>query len=223
MGNLFSVSELTKKYGRKTVLSNVGFDIPYGNIVGLLGLNGAGKSTLFNIIAGFIGYEGRIDGIKSTEVSYMSTDNLLFNDKTVKGMINFYKDFAPGFDYLQAFADFTLLKINIKKPIGQLSAGQKRIVSFVLAVNCKAKVYLFDEPLTNLDIIYRDFLIKRLISSIDESKIYLISSHELLELEPIFSHILIIRENELSPLYDVDEIRDGGQSVSQFYKEAVTC
>lgn len=223
MENSFSVSELTKKYGRKTVLDKIGFDIPYGNIVGILGLNGAGKSTLFNVIAGFIGYQGKIDKLNTGDISYMPTDNLLFNDKTVKGMVNFYRDFVPDFDYRQALSDFTVLHINVKKLISQLSAGQKRIISFVLAVNCKAKVYLFDEPLTNLDIIYRDFLINRLITSINGSKLYLISSHELLELEPIFSHIMIISGNKLSQLYDVDEIRDEGKSVSQFYKEAVVC
>lgn len=49
---MIEVRELVKKYGNKTVLDHVSFDVKDGEILGLLGPNGAGKSTTMNIITG---------------------------------------------------------------------------------------------------------------------------------------------------------------------------
>ena len=63
---MIKVNNLTKKYGSKTVLDNVSFEINAGEIVGFLGPNGAGKSTTMNIITGYIASTSgsvSIDGI----------------------------------------------------------------------------------------------------------------------------------------------------------------
>jgi len=49
---ILEVKDVSKKYGKKQVLSGVSFDIEEGDIFGLIGPNGAGKSTLINIITG---------------------------------------------------------------------------------------------------------------------------------------------------------------------------
>ncbi len=221
MENDFCIEGISKRYGKKLVLDGVQLAVPRGSIVGILGLNGTGKSTLFNVLAGFVNYKGTIGKNKSSDIAYMSTDNLLYNDKTVAGMLTFYKDFMPGFDYETAKADLTKLGIELKKMTYKLSMGQKRIVSFVLTIYCEAAVYLFDEPLTNLDIIYRKYLVGKLIDRIDENRVFLVSSHELLELEPVLSHVVILKDKKLGELRLADEIRDGGQSISDYYLNEV--
>ena len=51
---ILEVKDVSKKYGKKQVLSGVSFDIEEGDIFGLIGPNGAGKSTLINIITGIL-------------------------------------------------------------------------------------------------------------------------------------------------------------------------
>ena len=51
---MIEVKNLTKKYGNKTVLDDVSFDVRQGEILGFLGPNGAGKSTTMNIITGYL-------------------------------------------------------------------------------------------------------------------------------------------------------------------------
>ena len=129
----------------------------------------------------------------------------------------------PGFDADRAENEITKLGLNLKKWYGRLSMGQKRIVAFVMTICCRAKVYLFDEPLTNLDILYREYLINTLLTDIDDTKVFIISSHELMELENIFSHVTVLKDGILLQPADTDEIRASGKSISEFYKDAIKC
>lgn len=157
------------------------------------------------------------------DVAYMSTDELIYPDLKLKEVIGFFKDFMPGFDSVRAADELARLDLDLKKTYRKLSMGQKRIVAFVMTICSNAKVYLFDEPLTNLDIIYRDYLIETLIKDICDDKVFLISSHELMELESVFSHVMILKGTKLGALVSTEEIRSGGQSIADFYKEAVKC
>ena len=59
---LLRVSNLTKTFGGVTAVSNVGFDLEEGNLLGVIGPNGSGKTTLVNLITGFVKpVSGRIE------------------------------------------------------------------------------------------------------------------------------------------------------------------
>jgi ABC-2 type transport system ATP-binding protein len=139
MENNFEISNITKSFGRKKVLDDVSLSIPYGSIVGILGLNGEGKSTIFNIIAGFLDYSGEISKHKPCDISYMPTEPIIRNSFSIKEAIAFYNDFMPGFNKAEAIAEVNKLGLDIKKPLGKLSMGQRRIVMFILSMACDAK------------------------------------------------------------------------------------
>ena len=58
---------LSKRYGRRTILAGLDFEIERGERIALLGTNGAGKTTLFRCLLGLVGFEGRlaVDGIQA--------------------------------------------------------------------------------------------------------------------------------------------------------------
>lgn len=219
----FRIRIESKRYFKNLVLENFELNIPYGNVLGLLGLNGTGKTTLFDCIMGLEDYKGESANIQKGDVSYMCIRRNLFNDMKLKDAVNFYADFYKDFDKETALTELNTLKLSLKQSIKSLSAGQYRIVTFILAINCKAKIYLFDEPLSNLDIICKDFVINKLINTISEDKIYIVSSHELPDLENIYSYIAIIKEKSCLPLISVDEIRASGKGIADYYKGEVTC
>ncbi|NCA67457.1 MAG: ATP-binding cassette domain-containing protein [Clostridia bacterium] len=219
----FNIDIKEKKYFNNKVLQDFTLNMPYGSIVGLLGLNGTGKTTLFDCIAGLEAYRGNMFGLSCGEFSYMCIRRNLFSDMSIKDAVNFYADFYKDFDKKTALKELAATRLNIKQSIRSLSAGQYRIVTFILAINCDSKIYLFDEPLSNLDIIYKNFVIEKLISTISEEKIYIVASHELPDLENVFSHIAVIKEKECAPLIGVEEIREQGKSISDYYKGEVIC
>lgn len=219
----FDINIKEKKYFNNKVLEDFKLIMPYGAIVGLLGLNGAGKTTLFDCISGLEAYKGAPMPLKAGEFSYMCIRRNLFADMSIKDAVNFYADFYKNFDKKTALEDIAFTKLPLKKSIHSLSAGQYRIITFILAVNCDAKVYMFDEPMSNLDIIYKDFVLKKLIETINDDKLYIIASHELPDLEKVFSHIAVIKNQSCTPLVTVDEILSTGNSISDYYKGEILC
>ncbi|NCA92704.1 ATP-binding cassette domain-containing protein [bacterium] len=219
----FNIDIKEKRYFDNPVLQDFTLNIPYGSVVGLLGLNGTGKTTLFDCIAGLEAYQGAPMGLLRGDFSYMCIRRNFFVDMSIYDAVNFYADFFAGFDKKTALSELAATKLRLKKSIKRLSAGQYRIVTFILAINCASKIYLFDEPLSNLDIIYKDFVIEKLINTINENKIYIVASHELPDLENVFSHIAIIKKRACTPVIAVDEIRAEGKSVSDYYMGEVLC
>lgn len=97
---MIEVRELVKKYGNKTVLDHVSFDVKDGEILGLLGPNGAGKSTTMNIITGNLAATdgtAAIDGHEileeplraKKELGYLPEIPPLYVDMTVKAYLSF--------------------------------------------------------------------------------------------------------------------------------------
>ena len=97
---MITVTDLTKKYGDKTALNNVSFDVKKGEVLGFLGPNGAGKSTAMNIITGYISATGgtvTVDGIDISEnpieakkrIGYLPELPPLYQDMTVWEYLSF--------------------------------------------------------------------------------------------------------------------------------------
>jgi ABC-2 type transport system ATP-binding protein len=219
----FDIDIKEKKYYTNEVLKDFKLSMPYGAIVGLLGLNGAGKTTLFDCIMGLEAYKGAPFALKPGEASYMCIRRNLFADMRIKDAVNFYADFYKNFDKERALEDIAFTKLPLKKSVHSLSAGQYRVITFILAINCASKIYMFDEPMSNLDIIYKDFVLKKLIETINKDKLYIIASHELPDLEKVFSHIAVIKNQSCTPLVAVDEILSTGNSISDYYKGEILC
>lgn len=219
----FEFKDIKMSYGNNLVLDGVCGSFPAGTIIGLMGLNGAGKTTLFRCLTGFLPCEGSTNKTKNSDIAYMSVDNLLYNDYNLKDALEFYNDFMPNFDYEGAKVRFTKMNFDMKKRLNRFSSGQKRIINFILTMHCEARVYLFDEPLSNLDALYRTLVTDLLITRIDDNKIFVVSTHELVELEDVLSHIVILKDRKLSSLYDCEELRKNEGGINRFYKEQVLC
>ena len=55
------------------------------------------------------------------------------------------------------------------------------------------------------------------ISQISDDKLFIISSHDISEFDMLFSHIAIIKDHRITTLFDCEEIRNGGETVAEFF------
>ena len=165
MANL-KINNINKNFGKTEVLKGINLDIKDGEFLVLLGPSGCGKSTLLNTIAGLEtsnSGEILIDNYKVNDMEPSDRDiamvfqsYALYPAMTVKGNVTF------GLEQRKASKDkikeslsrvSSLLKINelLERKPSQLSGGQRQRVAMGRALVRDPKVFLFDEPLSNLD------------------------------------------------------------------------
>lgn len=160
------IRNVTKSYGPVEVLHRVDIAVEEGEFLVLVGPSGCGKSTLLNMIAGLEGISGGEIAIKGCVVNgvHPSKRNIamvfqsyaLYPNMTVGQNMTFGLEMhgVPKPDRDRALAEVAkLLQIDhlLDRKPGQLSGGQRQRVAMGRALVRNPDVFLFDEPLSNLD------------------------------------------------------------------------
>lgn len=199
-----SVCSVSKDYGSHQILKNVSFSIESGQIIALLGENGAGKSTLINIILGLINRNsGSVEVLgKSVSKSKAMIGVMLQNDITltrvkVKEIIHLYQSYYEyHMDYDELIQIAHLQKYE-NSFIKDLSGGQKRRLSFALALVGDPSVIFLDEPTNGMDPLSRRNFWLEVGKLKDQGKTIFITSHHLNELENIVDTFLVLKNHQL--------------------------
>ena len=156
------VAGLSKHYGRFAALTDVGFSIRPGEILGLIGPNGAGKTTLFECMAGVLPPTGGgvlLDGHPMTArercgvLFYLPDAVAPWPAQSVKWALDFSIAFFGGrSNLLQEIIDRLGLTPLLKQPTGTLSKGQRKRVMLAIGLLTRQPVLLADEPFDGLDL-----------------------------------------------------------------------
>ena len=192
---MIEIQNLSKRYGRRVVLSNVSLTIGPGSITLLLGANGAGKSTLLRCLLGITGFDGtiRVNGADPltagpdvrASIGYMPQTGGLHTDLTVAETIDFYAGIrGAARERGLALAAEAGLGDHLTTPVGELSGGMRQRLGFALALLTDPQILVLDEPSASLDAASRRWLADRLRALADEGRLVLMSTHagqELLE------------------------------------------
>ena len=165
MANL-KINDINKNFGSTEVLKGINLDINDGDFLVLLGPSGCGKSTLLNTIAGLetsnsgdiLIDDYRVNDMEPSDrdIALVFQSYALYPAMTVKGNVTFgLEQRKTPKDKIEESLNrvSSLLKINelLERKPSQLSGGQRQRVAMGRALVRDPKVFLFDEPLSNLD------------------------------------------------------------------------
>lgn len=188
-----------------------------GKIIGLVGENGSGKSTMLKLIAG-LAYPTRgevlVSGSKANRrvastVSYLSELDEFYRFYNVEQTIEFYASQFPDFDLKKAYEILTFMKLDSVSKLKELSKGSRGRLKIVLSLARNAPIILMDEPLSGLDPMVRQSIVKGLISFIDlEKQLVLITTHEIREVENILDEVIAIKDGKIIGHHNVEQLRE---------------
>ncbi|RXI97843.1 ABC transporter ATP-binding protein [Anaerobacillus alkaliphilus] len=229
MDNIITFQNVSKRYGLSKALNDVSFQIPAGGIIGLVGHNGSGKSTLLKLIAGLVkktSGELTVCGESVTRligrnVAFLAEVDSLYDFYTVKETIEFCNDVFPDFNEQKAFEIVATLKVDQTKKVGTLSKGNRARVKIAINLSRNVPLLIMDEPLSGLDPLVREDIIKMIAKYVEmEEQTLIISTHEVTEIEPLLDHVILVRDGEIVLSQRVEELRETkGQSVLDAMKE----
>jgi lipopolysaccharide export system ATP-binding protein len=230
---------LQKKYGSRTVVTEVGVEVKSGEVVGLLGPNGAGKTTSFYIIVGLVPLDGGEISLNGQDIthlpihqraklglSYLPQEASVFRKLTVEENIQAVlelqeengksltkKEIQSRLDSLLQELQISHLRSN---PAMSLSGGERRRVEIARALASQPKFILLDEPFAGVDPIAVGE-IQRIVRFLKDRQIgVLITDHNVRETLGICDHAYIISEGKVLAAGKPSEIIDN-EAVRKVY------
>ena len=209
---------LTKSYGDVQALRGVDLEVNQGEIFGFLGPNGAGKTTTIRCLLDLIRPSGgmvRVLGIDPqadpvavrTRVGYLPGELHLDDNMTAEGALRFFNRLRRG----QADWGFTRglaerLDLDLKRPIKNLSRGNKQKVGVVQALMHRPELLLLDEPTTGLDPLMQQEVLRLIVEAQSDEATVFFSSHIMSEVEEVAGRVGIIREGKIVEVADIDSL-----------------
>lgn len=200
---MVKISEMCFSYRKKEPLFlDFCLELTPGNIYGLLGKNGAGKTSLLKLISGLLfPLKGTclLDNRKTLERKPNVLQEIIFLPENsylpplkISEYLEIYSPFYNRFDKEKFTRFLTELEIESGSKISSLSYGQKKKLALAFSLAANTKVLLLDEPTNGLDIPAKTVFRKLVAESIDENKIFLISTHQVRDMKHLIDPILIL-------------------------------
>ena len=188
---ILDVRELRAGYDGTTIVQGVDLRIERGEVLTMLGLNGAGKSTLLKAIAGLLAFKGEVilDGndvsrwtgarINRAGLAYVPQGMGVFPGVSVGDHLRMARHFRPEREAMQAeFLDwFPVLKDRMRQNAQTLSGGQRKMLSFVMALSCEPTVVLLDEPTEGVAPVVREQLVEALEHVVRRASVLLVEQN----------------------------------------------
>lgn len=221
---MIKAEHLVHVYGSFTALDGVSFEIPQGQIVGLVGPNGAGKTTTMKILTGYLApTEGRAEiaghDIVSDRIAaqrhlgYLPENAPIYKDMLVQDYLQLMarlREVPPTERQrrLSAVIHACSLQSVMTKPVGHLSKGFRQRVGLAQAMVHDPAILILDEPTSGLDPT-QILEIRDVIRHMGEKKTVILSTHILSEVEATCDRALMIVAGRIHVDESMESFRRG--------------
>lgn len=207
---MLSVTELTKKFGARTPVNGISFQLETGSCTALLGPNGAGKTTTLRMLAGLIdptsgniaiaGFDDK-DAQQRASIGYLPQHPTFYGWMTGKEFVVYVAGLS-GMSGRKAAseADIALERVGLKdaarRRISGYSGGMKQRLGLAQAIVHHPQLLLLDEPVSALDPLGRREVMD-LLSQLRQQTTVLFSTHVLHDAEEVCDRMMMLRDGEI--------------------------
>ena len=222
--SFLALDNVTKSYGDHEVIKGVSFSAQKGEFVVFVGPSGCGKSTLLRMIAGLeeiTGGDVSIDGRVVTDVEpALRQVAMVFQSYALYPHMTVFDNMAFGLTMVKTPKDEIRRKVGeaarilqieplLQRKPRQLSGGQRQRVAIGRAIVRDPKLFLFDEPLSNLDAELRTQMrveIARLHRALGVTMVYV--THDQIEAMTLADRIVVLRAGKVEQVGTPTELYD---------------
>lgn len=214
---MLNVSSLSVEIEKKRIISEINFKAEKGENISIVGPNGAGKTTLLRAVTGLVEFNGSIE-IDGTDISLLNSKEKaakicmvgqgldISGDISVRSFLelsrycyrkSWEKLNKKDSDIISESMELTDCSKFANREIGSLSGGEKQRVLIAGAIAQDSPVILLDEPLTYLDPVQRDKIIKLIDIIAKKGYLVVTVTHEINEALLFSSRILVMDKGNI--------------------------
>ena len=209
------VRNLSKKYGEKTVVENLSFEMKTPGVFALLGTNGAGKTTsirmMLNMLSrdtGEVLWNGAALDTSTCNVGYLAEERGLYPKYTLMDQLIYFAALrgiskAEAKNRIRYWAQKSedgkkrgRAKAQAPKKADQLSKGNQQKIQFMTALLPDPDLLILDEPLSGLDPVNTDLFKGIIRDEIAKGKYLIMSSHQMATVEEFCTDIIILNRSK---------------------------
>lgn len=219
------IENVNKSFGKKQVLFDISIDIPYSQILGLLGPSGSGKSTLVKMIAGIDNATNGSVFLLDTKmpqlsvmnrIGYMAQSDALYDELTAEENIKFFSSMykiskSKQKQRITEVMELVNLSEHLKKQVKNYSGGMKRRLSLAIALVHEPPVLILDEPTVGIDPVLRKSIWAELYKLKENGTTIIITTHVMDEVEKC-DNLGMIRDGKLIAVGSPNEIKQASNS-----------
>lgn len=217
---MIKFEELTKQYGKQTVLKQLSMEWAAGQSIALIGPNGSGKTTLLKSLIGLVLPDsGRIlvkdmDISKShlyrRDIGYMPQINRFPENLTVAQLFVMMKKMRSEVDSSaydeDLYHEFNIERMN-HKGLAALSGGMRQQVSAALTFLFDPSIIILDEPTAALDPVSNELLKEKINKEAKRGKLIVTTSHILNDLDDVAHQVIYMMDGEIKFFKEIEVLR----------------
>jgi ABC-2 type transport system ATP-binding protein len=219
--NLISVKNFKMKFGSKTVIEDLSFEVKRGEVFGFLGSNGSGKTTTIRALLGIypatqgeLLIDGKVfDPSMGQFLGYLPEERGLYKKESVldtmiyfgrlKGMShNDAKEWSLG--YLKRVE----LQDKAKERLAKLSGGQQQKIQLGVTIMNNPKLLILDEPTKGFDPVNRRLMMDIIEEQMSQGATVVLVTHQMEEAERLCHRVMLLKDGRRRLYGTLDEIKN---------------
>ncbi|HEX9026022.1 MAG TPA: ABC transporter ATP-binding protein [Clostridium sp.] len=219
------IEHVDKFFGKKQVIFDISLEVPYSQILGLLGPSGSGKSTIVKMIAGIdVPTSGEVYLLSEKmpklsmmhKIGYMAQSDALYEELTAEENITFFASMykltkSKQKQRIAEVMNLVNLSDHLKKQVKQYSGGMKRRLSLAIALIHEPPVLILDEPTVGIDPVLRKSIWDELYKLNKNGTTIIVTTHVMDEADKC-NNLGMIRDGKLIALGSPNEIKRASNS-----------